>query len=905
MTNLTSYPLQDWFETTLAQSWNGAVGTVYLNTAPSFTFPSGVTTYIVVNPWKTSMQVAEIDSYDSVAKTVNVTSVTIEKWASINYSATTHAVGSKVIISDNYAFWKDIADSINSKVNKDVDSLISDNVELQFGSTSAAIYTDDAWVNMKFKDGSNPAVTLSTLAAGAGADTKVSVTINDTTPAVLDSKVLAGDGLTKSVGTPSGNETLDLDIDTTDTTVFVKTSSGAWDEDKVPVLNASGQLASWFIDWTSVVSAWSEALVDKDTYRLWEPVAAWESLFAEEWPDWNIVINTADSHGVSMAQSWVTTVEQWVRFTPKNNIQIKTVTKDSSCDATRAVIRDDIWGWTLISSATFSWNVATFWDVVLLKWIVYRILADSNWSSYTWRRKVTADVVYPILWTNIEYISWYNAWTVTNQIWNIATITSDNIKDITTVQNIWDAVANTRVSRVVYGSWVAWNTLKLALRKFTSPWVNLGVRIETDNAWVPSGTLAHANATATVTAASLTTSLVDTTVTLAGSITLTEWTKYHIVLFAGTYGAETINATNYFGVGYSTNNTTTRKTLEWDGTSRLQAYAATVTDADNLTFTSTNAAAAARWYRMQAREDLYLTTITKSATSNATRVQIKSDAWANLATYSFSWNIATLTTPLLFTKDQYFRLECDNNSSSYTSHRLLSATFPQNRTNVNYISGSEDWSSAGASGTTAFNIDSVGTALLINIFTYASSTLFSSTVLSKTDAKYSYKLPTDVPRIATESKSTGENVIATTFWYNSNQTGLTALTDYYLADTPWAISATPWTNRYQIGKSVNDTIIEIWGKVVFWEVSLSNNTVYTALESWIVVAYWSHNSWATLTGYSDTVDWSTTIVASQYIPSIATVTGSITFVVRKWYLYKVNMSAWTLTSAKFYPISTI
>lgn len=50
MTNLTIYPLIDGFETTLSQSWNGAVGTINVNDTPTFTFPSGVTTYIVVNP---------------------------------------------------------------------------------------------------------------------------------------------------------------------------------------------------------------------------------------------------------------------------------------------------------------------------------------------------------------------------------------------------------------------------------------------------------------------------------------------------------------------------------------------------------------------------------------------------------------------------------------------------------------------------------------------------------------------------------------------------------------------------------------------------------------------------------------------------------------------------------------
>jgi hypothetical protein len=87
----------------------------------------------------------------------------------------------------------------------------------------------------------------------------------------------------------------------------------------------------------------------------------------------------------------------------------------------------------------------------------------------------------------------------------------------TTVQNIGDVSGNTRVSIPVFWSGTASNTLKLALRKFVSPWVDLWVRIETDNAGEPSGTLIDPNATATVLESGLTTSLVDTTVTMAGT----------------------------------------------------------------------------------------------------------------------------------------------------------------------------------------------------------------------------------------------------------------------------------------------------------------------------------------------------------------------------------------------------
>jgi len=534
MANLNKYPLQDGFETSLAQSWNWAVGTIFVNSTPSFTFPSGVTTYVVVNPWKTTQQVAEINAYNAVTNTLTASNVTIEKAAGVNYSATTHAVGSKVIISDNYQFWKDIATAINSKVNKDEASIIANTVQLQFGSTAAAIYTANSGTDLTFKDWSNPAVTLSTLASGGWADTKVSISLTDTTPAVLNSKLTAGDGLSKTIINPSGNEILDLDIDVTDTTIFVQTSSGAWDDGKVPRLNASGKVASWFIDNSTLTP---ESLNDVDTYRAWEDVVASNSLFVEDWP-------------------------------------------------------------TFVES--------------------------------------------------------------------------------TLVQNVGDVAGNTRFARPFFGSWVAINTFKLWLNKTLSPSVNFGFRIETDTAVSPSGTLAHANATGTVTSASLTTSLVDTTVTLAGSITLTLWQRYWIVWFAGTYGSETVNASNFFGVGYVARDTTTRATKTWNGT-----------------------------------------------------------VWS-------------------------------------------------------------------AGQTTRFY--------------YLSSTLSLPKLLSKTNASFSYKLPTDLPRIATETKSAGSSVIATTLWLNSTFSGMTPWAVMYVSNTAWAISSTLWTNIYTIWQAIDATNLYVWfrDRIVAW-----------------------------------------------------------------------------------------
>ena len=86
--------------------------------------------------------------------------------------------------------------------------------------------------------------------------------------------------------------------------------------------------------------------------------------------------------------------------------------------------------------------------------------------------------------------------------------------EATTAQNIGDVAGNTRVSIPVIWSGVAGNSIKLALAKVGSPSSDLIVRIETDNAGSPSGELVDANATATITAESLTTSLANTTISM-------------------------------------------------------------------------------------------------------------------------------------------------------------------------------------------------------------------------------------------------------------------------------------------------------------------------------------------------------------------------------------------------------
>ena len=117
MSQLTNIPLQDNYKSTLSQAWDGNVWTIYVNTVPSFTFPSWVKTYICVDPWKTNMQVARISAYDATLKTITVDNITLDKGNGVAYTAQTHTVGSVIEISDNYQFREDILTALNTKVN--------------------------------------------------------------------------------------------------------------------------------------------------------------------------------------------------------------------------------------------------------------------------------------------------------------------------------------------------------------------------------------------------------------------------------------------------------------------------------------------------------------------------------------------------------------------------------------------------------------------------------------------------------------------------------------------------------------------------------------------------------------------------------------------------------------------
>ena len=74
----------------------------------------------------------------------------------------------------------------------------------------------------------------------------MAITTSDTTTKTLDDKLTAGDGLSKTVVNPAGDETLDLDIDISDTTIFKDARTGN-EQITVTTQSSDGKIDDTFI----------------------------------------------------------------------------------------------------------------------------------------------------------------------------------------------------------------------------------------------------------------------------------------------------------------------------------------------------------------------------------------------------------------------------------------------------------------------------------------------------------------------------------------------------------------------------------------------------------------------------------------------------------------------------------
>jgi hypothetical protein len=250
----TGIPLEDGYEATLTQALAGDSGalTIYVSKTPVFTFPSGQEVCFTINPKKgfSYQENVLVESYDATAKTLTVKTGgrAANRYNGDSPTPLSHAVGSKIIISDAYPVWN----SLDDYVSKAGDTMTG---PLAFDDATAAVRRDGD--DLKFKDPNQAEVTLSQLASAAGVNDKAKVSAADTTEGYLDGKITAGAGLSKSITNPAGDEELDLSIDLTDTNVFSATPSAG----KAALFDGDGNVPTGGL-LTSGTAA--EAITDKD-----------------------------------------------------------------------------------------------------------------------------------------------------------------------------------------------------------------------------------------------------------------------------------------------------------------------------------------------------------------------------------------------------------------------------------------------------------------------------------------------------------------------------------------------------------------------------------------------------------------------------------------------------------------
>lgn len=317
--------------------------------------------------------------------------------------------------------------------------------------------------------------------------------------------------------------------------------------------------------------------------------------------DWTIEDN---EHWVTLDNiETLQTVYKWVKITLTQQISILTVVKDSNCTATTAYLYD--LSWNLLTSASFSTDTATlnYWHLV--NGTSYYILVGSDWNPYS-SVKQTGSAGFPYSATRLDYENWalivwlwdisdahwltfLSSWTDSgwNNFW-VKCIARKNIKLKSVTKDGWDT-AYTSVN-LYNSSWVlletasyvsnvatfTWNHVfkkgdyfRLAnnLTYWTARYAYYSWSITLDNV-IMSWNSYLADSTMFAAVVSVLTEEIEVqtnsdinniiNISTKDWVLIPKWTPYHIVAYQGTYGSETVNGTNYYGIGYSTKDTSTR-----------------------------------------------------------------------------------------------------------------------------------------------------------------------------------------------------------------------------------------------------------------------------------------------------------------------------------------------------------
>jgi len=314
-------------------------------------------------------------------------------------------------------------------------------------------------------------------------------------------------------------------------------------------------------------------------------------------------VNTTETHNL-----------YGVKFTLTSQVSVVDVTKVAACTATKAYLYD--MDNNLLQTVSFSWNVATFSYQWLMIWQSYYVVAWSDGSSYT-SVKQTWATSYPYSDTRLDFVAWWSinkafTWNELHWLswaWGTAGTSRygtkiEALKDITIntvsfgggsptkayiVSEIWNTILASAI--IIWGIADFWgyivprgdivriewdNNWSTYIRQnYTTLWLPIAKQNISYIGWSLNGSdSADMKNVAWINSSSEIEVYADTNINNITKIEsqlnfiIPKWQLVWIVLFAGTYGSETISGTNYFGVWYSTRNTATRWLKTWNMSSR-------------------------------------------------------------------------------------------------------------------------------------------------------------------------------------------------------------------------------------------------------------------------------------------------------------------------------------------------
>jgi len=363
--------------------------------------------------------------------------------------------------------------------------------------------------------------------------------------------------------------------------------------------NASGQDLGFRLE-TDNSGSPSGTLVNPNAFGSIAPSALTTNL-ADTTITWTDTAWT-DAHWVTLNVTEASqTAYKGVKITLTSQSAMISVDKDSDCTATKAYLYDT--SGTLLTSVAFVANLALLAYSNIVVGNSYYILVGSDGSSYT-SVKQTGAASYPYVKTKLDYVSgWVKSATETKTITWSSSYTQSRwfTLDITPIETCkLSSISRANTLAILKDS--TWTT---TLETSDASWVFSGnyillkwvnYKIVVSWSWThydentPSKTYASGNLNITIIPAlpiaytysypstfSINTIwyMLDST-DINNIVDINYWgvftapaagTKCHLVAFQWTYGSETVNATNYYNIGYSTNDTTTRGTKLYWGSS--------------------------------------------------------------------------------------------------------------------------------------------------------------------------------------------------------------------------------------------------------------------------------------------------------------------------------------------------